>query len=288
MLSNFLPDPLLALLQLRGALLHALVQFLVHGSQVSMRPLQIVDVGTRAKPLHDLARTTTQGFAAHQEPSVAAVCSPQAALDAVGFAAGNRIVPGVPRPLFVFWVEGGVPPTAIAFLQSQAGVFHPPLVEVNVEAIGGARPDHLWNQFGQGAKVCFTLLQRCLRSVALCDIDPHLQNKGRSVGIGKRKVVNVVMATIRPDPLPFQGLLCVKNLEGLANLARLGAAKQELKTALARRFAEALLELLIGESHVIVGSQQHDIGEEQYVTQLINNTKKKKKKTNCCDDCGGC
>ena len=80
------------------------------------------------------------------------------------------MIPGVPCELLVFTMEWPVPATPVTLLERKACVFHPALVEVNVEAIGGAHPDELWNQLGQGTKCFFALVQRLFRPLALSPV----------------------------------------------------------------------------------------------------------------------
>ena len=67
----------------------------------------------------------------------------------------------------------------MALFESQAGIIHPLLVEVGVQAIGRARPDHLRHRIRQRAEDFGTLLQRdlCLSLVRDVDTDDQIANR---------------------------------------------------------------------------------------------------------------
>jgi len=114
-------------------------------------------------------------------------------------------------------------------------------------------------------------LQRRFRPLPFRNVNPHLHDKRRAIGVGERKVVDVVAASVRAGPLPAMGRVSLQGLKTLAVLARLGALEQILVAALAVRLAEAFFEEAIGKGHVMIRRQEQHVSRQhvQHVMQSL-------------------
>ena len=102
-------------------------------------------------------------------------------------------------------------------------------------------------QFGMG----FT--QRFLRPLLLGDIDAHLHDERRAIDIGERKIVNIVVTTVRAGPFPVLGRICLQDSHKFHNISQGSAALEQVLVApLAVGLAETFPEETVGKRHVIV------------------------------------
>ena len=92
--------------------------------------------------------------------------------------------------------------------------------------------------------------------LALRNVDAHLQDESGAVRVSEGKVKDIVIATVRTNPLPLMGCRGFQGCIAFASLTVLAAAKQVLKTAPAVGLAEAVPEETVGKRHMIIWRQQ--------------------------------
>ncbi len=102
------------------------------------------------------------GEGAAHEPAVGAVLRLEAILDLVAAAGLDRLVPAIEAALQVIGMQDNLPAPVPAFLEGEAGVLEPALVEVLDAAVGLGGPDHLGHGVGEEGVAVESLAQAIL------------------------------------------------------------------------------------------------------------------------------
>jgi hypothetical protein len=102
--------------------------------------LAVLDVGRRARPVHEVSPLVARRHRTQEAPAIRAIATAEAGFRLPWRSRGTEVCPGLPQRLAVVGVDRSVPPLIEGLCQGEACIIKPALVEKGGGAVRPTRP----------------------------------------------------------------------------------------------------------------------------------------------------